>query len=58
MKINAVVHEKIHATGHNTELYNALWHQGAVYPPVMPGTIHVLLMYTFGGEIKAMWTVP
>ena len=35
---------KFHATGHYTQFYNALWHQRAVYPPVMPGTNHVLLM--------------
>ena len=33
-----------YARGKNTKLYTALWHQRAVYPPVMPGTTHVLLM--------------
>ena len=46
MKIDAVVHKKKknHASRHYTEFYNALWHQRALYPPVMPGTNHVLLM--------------
>ena len=46
MIIDAVVHKKtkFHASGHYTEFYNALWHQRALYPPVMPGTNHVLLM--------------
>ena len=35
---------KFHASGHYTEFYNALWHQRALYPPVMPGTNHELLM--------------
>ena len=35
---------KFHASGHYTEFYTALWHQPAVYPPVLPGTNPVLLM--------------
>ena len=45
-KIDAVVHKKtkFHANGHYTEFYNALWHQRAIYSPVLPGTDPVLLM--------------
>ena len=35
---------QFHASGQNTEFYTALWHQRVVYPPVLPGTNHVLLM--------------
>ena len=45
---------KFQARGHYTEFYTALWHQRAVYPPVLPGTDHVLVMWTFGGEIKVL----
>ena len=39
---------KFHANGQYTEFYTARM----VYPPVLPGTNTVLLMQTFGGEIK------
>ena len=44
--LDAVIHEKtkFYASGHYTEFYNALWHQQELYPPVMPGTNHVLVM--------------
>ena len=35
---------KFQASGHNAEFYYALWPRRVLYPPVMPGTNHVLLM--------------